>query len=1013
MTNRVLVPQVSATPTKSLSAAIAALEEMPAPHSPEFAWLMRDMLISVGRALSGLDLTEPESLVAFDRITAEVEETQQDFFTAALCLEETVTPEHVALSLYGLMHNFYERGAEQIPHLRAWADALEIGFEAGTVSAQLLVNGMRVAEAFAHIHLRQHDALADHMAAAVTGFEQLARALESIERFADAAVCAEGACNLIGRVSDLRYAQGAQQALTLSLRAQDHDAIGRNTLRMAGVIGAAMEFGEASKLVFFDALERSFFWLPVNHHQRAGVVAKLKSMLHSGGAAGPGLGALRTYWSMVNDAARWRRDATPAMGDPTLLMQPIVDLEEGLWLSSLRGASPLVVAVENARLALAGNDPHADPVATWDDWSIEHAALGNAVPHHTSILRAPDLDDLLMDLKHEVTHVVSMLGDLGVIGLVLRAVGLLTELALWTHEEPQLPPLEELLRRGVVPLDGPNLFALPRVEQSLEVSRKLQIVIDLWEPWLEGVALLSELADDPVADELSESLPTTVLRNLVDEACLVHTAHGAEFDPDTFRGHRDAAELRYQHALEHRARARLRDYLTRDRSDYLAGYLTVRALISTWRQTLARPLSGAVAARILLHATRFGANQAIPNLALPLDTFAREAERRLCEWVASLSRATAEELGQFERADVESRSLYWRDGRLIAHPLGSAEDIAYQRDQQQRLIAEASRILRGTCADPERVVGADAGMQLILSQTADLLAGEALSQELLSHFFQGSAHTMNALPLGSVSAPFWLNRKQPAFFVMVRTSTEARDTRLPSYDGLAVTLDAEKFAVLEREVTLRQARRMTVTRVVELTTGASKRPAGDHYLVFECGEFLHIQARGCMFGSTHVDAAFAHDIESRCKGSPLQKLEADFYANGQAGARRTLDWLSTIESWDVMGIDVTPWAKHVAELAKQVLGETSPALQAAASRRLLATALGSEVAADVLQTGGLEAILGSRGATDAAIALLDASGRAPAALPAELMRDRARVLFSETPLGWDVSPGVWQVGPEP
>ncbi len=81
--------------------------------------------------------------------------------------------------------------------------------------------------------------------------------------------------------------------------------------------------------------------------------------------------------------------------------------------------------------------------------------------------RTPALDETMLVLVHEMTHVLSMIGALGVSeAAALRLALLEVEFRLWTYAGPADP--EAIRTVGVAPLISGDAAALPQVEQALE-----------------------------------------------------------------------------------------------------------------------------------------------------------------------------------------------------------------------------------------------------------------------------------------------------------------------------------------------------------------------------------------------------------------------------------------------------------------------------------------------------------------------------------------------------------------
>lgn len=93
----------------------------------------------------------------------------------------------------------------------------------------------------------------------------------------------------------------------------------------------------------------------------------------------------------------------------------------------------------------------------------------------------------------------------------------------------------------------------------------------------------------------------------------------------------------------------------------------MRSVVATWRKATARRIPGYEAFRLLLHATRFGTVEAVPNLVLSSGDFCEAAQRQMCEWVCNLARLPKEEIEDFlspPSMDGHVRDVRWNNVRL-------------------------------------------------------------------------------------------------------------------------------------------------------------------------------------------------------------------------------------------------------------------------------------------------------------------------------------------------------------
>lgn len=155
----------------------------------------------------------------------------------------------------------------------------------------------------------------------------------------------------------------------------------------------------------------------------------------------------------------------------------------------------------------------------WTTWTIDHPAYRRAVPHHLSFTREREFDSQLLTLTHEITHVLSMLGNIGAALTCLRVAAFDDEVTLWSPALAEADParyVERLASDGVAPLEDNQPGLLVRAERALEVTLKARALQDAWTPWFEGLALYGELSADPVEDPAMIDPVNEALQHMVD-----------------------------------------------------------------------------------------------------------------------------------------------------------------------------------------------------------------------------------------------------------------------------------------------------------------------------------------------------------------------------------------------------------------------------------------------------------------------------------------------------------------
>ena len=107
--------------------------------------------------------------------------------------------------------------------------------------------------------------------------------------------------------------------------------------------------------------------------------------------------------------------------------------------------------------------------------------------------------------------------------------------------------------------------------------------------------------------------------------------------------------------------------------------------------------------------------------------------------------------------------------------------------------------------DPDAQVTA----QLVMSR----LAGEMSSAgDLAESLMKALGSHQALLPIGAVTAPFWINVDTSQIICAVRVTETARDTGKPSYTGLVFRLDDAELAAMVEAVGLLRLTRLTVRR---------------------------------------------------------------------------------------------------------------------------------------------------------------------------------------------------------
>ena len=794
---------------------------------------------------------------------------------------------------------------------------------------------------------------------------QLACQLELTEQHEVAGACALSGLNFMPGLEDRRVLPFTETALRILRRAGDSRPIFTVMLRRALALAAAAGEDESLRLETFDSFASLMRYLPAMSAELPGAEETLDQWLEGR----PFLAPLETL-----RVARWsderRRDFPFDPDEFTSLLEPVWDLSSEEFPVVLQRLTPWMV-LEDRRLELEPPVRDVAAEASWVTWSIRHRSFVRAIPQGVSILREKSLDDLLLVLHHEIAHVYSLFSAVGLTATALRAALLDTEAGLW---------IETPMRgwtgwvSGPAPLEAHEVGLLAGAEQSLEISRKLQIVEQVWTPWLEGLAVYGELAADPTAEDEVRSAVAQVVGQLVD----VHLEHdvqerGGTISDAAARLSADA-EKRYAETIARTGATRLRLYLDRYPGKYLAGYLTVRSVVSAWRRRLGRPLSGAEAFRMLLHVMRYSTADAIPDLSLPVAELEERAREGVIDWLEWCTSLGAE--------------------ALTATSSGAAN--AYDGDRAITLTREELQARTSALLDERYAQVRDAGLSEYVHGWLD----QAVSIPLV-------------MPMAQVSCPFWLNRPTRSLVVVVRTTEDDYQHGRSSYQIVSEPLEQEEFDALEEVARTHGVTRLAVTRfadLIEYYDEQGGRVPGVHYVAYGHDEWMHVVPRGLLVGKRTAPATLVEQARKRLLPNPVFEGEEALSDRGAvACAERTKAWLDSAEGWTLDGDTADPgeWVDRVRALADEVIAGADPADDAEMSTAMLEFALGDQALASRLRGGGLASVAGDPPDIRPVIAALQASGLSPAAsdwLDSE-EGDPARGLFARQDDGWDVVPG--------
>lgn len=767
----------------------------------------------------------------------------------------------------------------------------------------------------------------------------LADALNSAGQFEDAVAAA---CTATNFANSANLELGAYEAVFTS--AGRAGLVEATSFAMAGRAKAMSQLsGEKDKVRGFDAIAAALRCLPQEQANRRNAL-----ILLSQAASARHL----NLWKRILAAIAQRdgnRQGDELDGLIDLLTSPTADVSEFSQIALLCSY------LETSRQDLRVNHVGSALVTSWITGTFEHFAYRDAIPHFSSMLREKEASTIVLLIGHELSHVLSMQGHIGIALTALRAAAVELELPLWSFSEVE----PDLTRDLIAPLRTTELIALAQAEQSLAVARKRQILQATWSPWFEGIATFAELGVDPSINDTFSDIGR-VLLNCVDavpEKTDIVDLH------EWYEGQLRQSERLFSDAQQSDGPSRLKGYLDRHHKKYLPGYVAVRSVVSTWRRTVGSTLSGADAYRVLLHRTRFDTRSAIPDLSLPVAEFAREAERMMLRWVQETASIEASEIGAF--LSHHARAM-WRDGALICDY--SDEELAREVDEangwyDECVLAAMSTHVGPTSAVTNRIPDADEAMRAVLAAVAEGLSAKQPRARLSAEVGYAIQQQRKILVLGQVTCPFWLDSEHKRIVCAVRTTECKRDGETPSFDLFASPLGDTAYADIEAEVEKLRLGRISVYRVIDLipTEVVDGREFGSQVVAFSYGEWLHVKNRGVRMGLAKVPDSLVEDIRAYVHRPGLLAAEYSL-ASFEPAARRVITWLESRPLWSIGDVDCDfptyAWAQHVQKLADSVLdaAEHDAPLERDVSRKILEAALGTGNLTEGIVASGLRAL---------------------------------------------------------
>jgi hypothetical protein len=634
--------------------------------------------------------------------------------------------------------------------------------------------------------------------------------------------------------------------------------------------------------------------------------------------------------------------------------------------------------IEKARLALEPSPRQEAAHVDWTTLTLDHPAYRRAVPSGRSFLREAEFDNLLLVLSHEIIHILSMLGGVGVMLTCLRVALMNAETVLWSLQAPAGSDMEQFKGRvaleGVAPLERGDPGLLFRTEQALELTLKARILQDVWTPWFEGLAIFGESAADPALDVVTIGEVSNCLRNMVD---FVPTS-GAE-DTKTedsilaeYEAFAQEFESRCSAAITRHGPVRLNKYLRSPNPSYFAGYLAIRRIVSTWRERAGRSITGPEAFSLLLHATRHGTFETIPDLSLPSELFSLAASKMMLDWASQLAKLDPKEINDYlshPDRTASGRIYAWETGRL------KPVEAEFQETLEERERATVAKRLRQALSsltseiDENRVKTADPIERWLIKAMSkkgqEVVENDALQWDNLTVSLDTLA---TLLPIGQTASKFFANgdpaTEWPLLAFSLRTTEHNASDGGPGVNGYWFSVDHGAAELIKNEYHCTGRPRVEVTRVVDLWgLGSATRRPGLHFLAFKYGAWFEIRGASS-FADTLINsdakrkAQVTDLVRRRLYPDPLLFAFQGILARGDDGARRTARWIDESDAWTVDGqtVPVENWVLRTRKLAGRIVALEAErvAMQKAVATALVSTLFGDDELSEMVTAGGFE-----------------------------------------------------------
>jgi hypothetical protein len=680
--------------------------------------------------------------------------------------------------------------------------------------------------------------------------------------------------------------------------------------------------------------------------------------------------------------------------------------------------------IDNHRYELERTAPKPSLAVEWTNWRFEHNAYRRAVPHSRSLLRERNFNSIVLDFVHEVTHVLSLIGGLGLAACTYRVAALYAAFRVWEWAGTLIPVDALPATHGLPDLKPGHAEELPAVMSLLAPLENARILQDIWTPWFEGVAVFAESASDPAGDATTINDVFLLVRNLVDFYSRGENSDEVMREIEAFQAE---FEHRVSKVIHSDSGDRLRMFFAAQDSTYLAGYLIVRAIVTQWRRSAGNPLGGGKCLQLLLHATRYLTIRVLPDLSLPAAEFKEAAFASWLRFVGILIKLPGEDINAFNShvdPAAPGRLVRWVDGRLMETEVGS--DIARASEVEvvgivDRLRAEAAKLAEKSLAGEAPDVSTTAIGQAATAYLEFAKTRENITSRRAFELINSLMHRMSVLPIGAADARFYLNLVIDADFgridLALRTTETHVESGAPSMNVASWTIPIADAELIAKQYATRGEPTMQVSRVVDVgafgKSGNDNRFAQLYWLRY--GDWKSIQALNplakALLDSIPDKTGITEDISARLNPSSIHQFEQEL-ADGHLLAKKVLNWLESSTNWKVLDFSIENDAllNRIREAASFLTERSARVdMQHAASRAGLSAIFSDAPWIEkVLSTGYDTLTIDFAHLRQKLAEAMAASGRAPivsAFLDASSADISLRLpIFIKTRFGWDIGP---------